>query len=68
MLKELREKKGITQQKLGEITGLAQTTISGYETNFREPSFYNFNLLCDALKLTNNERFALMKSFQKRRK
>lgn len=38
VLKELREEKGISQAKLGNILKLNQSTIAKYETGEREPS------------------------------
>ena len=37
-LRELREKKGWTQEKVAREVGLSPKTISFYETGFREPS------------------------------
>ena len=31
-LKQLRQRAGLTQVKLAKLTGIAQTTLSGYET------------------------------------
>lgn len=37
-IKEFREKKGLSQEKLGEILGLSKQTISSYELGTREPN------------------------------
>lgn len=39
MLRELRKAKGMTMKKLGDIIGVAESTISQYETGKREPDF-----------------------------
>lgn len=36
-LKELRQEKGISQRRLGEIFGVCNQTISFWETGSREP-------------------------------
>ena len=36
-LKELRTEKGLSQQKLGELLGFCNQTISFWETGSREP-------------------------------
>ena len=38
VLKELREEKGISQAKLGNVLKLNQSNIAKYETGEREPS------------------------------
>lgn len=37
ILKELREKKGLTQVEFGELLGVKGTTISKYENNLKPP-------------------------------
>lgn len=39
MLRELRKAKGLTLKELGELVGVAESTISQYETEKREPDF-----------------------------
>lgn len=39
LLRELRERKGLTQVELAEILNISQTTLSGYETNHSNPNF-----------------------------
>jgi len=39
MLKVLRSEKGYNQTKLAKILNIAQTTLSGYETNYSNPRF-----------------------------
>lgn len=38
-LRQLRKSRGISQQKLADGIGVAQSTIAGYETSVREPDF-----------------------------
>ena len=47
-IKEARKNKGITQTDLGEIIGVAKTTIAGYEKN-REPTAAQLGAIADAL-------------------
>ncbi|MBQ7466445.1 MAG: helix-turn-helix transcriptional regulator [Clostridia bacterium] len=37
-IKELREQKGLSQQKLGELVGVNQQAVSNWETSYREPN------------------------------
>jgi transcriptional regulator with XRE-family HTH domain len=39
MLKRIRRKKGLSQNKLAKLTGLSSSAISQYESNIREPSY-----------------------------
>ncbi|MCI8361066.1 MAG: helix-turn-helix transcriptional regulator [Clostridiales bacterium] len=39
MLRELRKQKGITMKQLGEIVGVAESTVSQYETGKRDPDY-----------------------------
>ena len=55
-LKQLRQKKGLTQGELAGILGLQPTAISNYESNRNEPSFEKlialskeFDVTCDYL-------------------
>lgn len=50
MLKILRSEKGYNQTELAELLNIAQTTLSGYETNYSNPKFdtiENIANLCD---------------------
>ncbi len=38
-MRELRKAKGMTMKALGEVLGVAESTISQYETGKREPDF-----------------------------
>ncbi len=55
-LKQLRQKKGLTQGELAEVLGLKPTAISNYESKRNEPSFdklvalsKQFDVTCDYL-------------------
>ena len=50
-IKEARKNKGITQEQLGELIGVAKTTITGYEKN-REPA--KVGEIADALDVDVN--------------
>lgn len=39
MLRTLRKNKGLSMKELGEIIGVAESTISQYETGKRQPDF-----------------------------
>lgn len=39
MLRTLRKDKGLSMKELGEIIGVAESTVSQYETGKREPDF-----------------------------
>jgi transcriptional regulator with XRE-family HTH domain len=51
-LKEIRIKKGMTQEKLGEIIGVTKGTISLYENNQRKPKLENIIELMYALGIS----------------
>lgn len=38
-LKELRKSRGLTQEELGNLLGVAKSSISMYERDFRRPSY-----------------------------
>lgn len=52
-IKEARKKKGLTQEQLGELIGVAKTTITGYEKN-REPTAAKVGEIADALGVDVN--------------
>ena len=51
-IKELRERKKLTQEKLAEKVGLDLQTISRIETGYYFTSFENLEKLADALDVT----------------
>jgi transcriptional regulator with XRE-family HTH domain len=50
-VRELRLRAGYSQEKLGEVTGLDRTYISGIERGVRNPSLRNIERLSKALKV-----------------
>ena len=51
-VKALRVDLRLTQEKLGEATGLDRTYISGIERGVRNPSFRNIEKLAKALRVS----------------
>lgn len=51
-LKQLRQKKGLTQQKLAEILGIKRNTYSDWENGKTEPGFENLIKLADLLEVS----------------
>lgn len=49
-IKEIRIQLGKSQQEFGEMIGLNQRTISGYETGIRLPSYKSLMLLNELLR------------------
>ena len=56
-LKEIRAKKGISQQELADMVGVSRNTISSLETGQYEPSAKLAYVLCIALDLKFEELF-----------
>jgi len=54
-LRVLRTDAGLSQERLGEITGLDRTYISGIERGVRNPSLRNIEKLARALKVSVSE-------------
>ena len=51
-IRELRKKKGLTQEKLGEMINVTKVSISCYENETRSPDIDTFELLLNALETT----------------
>ena len=51
-LRHYRTQAGLSQERLGEITGLDRTYISGIERGVRNPSLKNIDKLAKALKIS----------------
>jgi transcriptional regulator with XRE-family HTH domain len=51
ILRELRLEAGLSQETLGERTGLDRTYISGVERGVRNPALRNIDKLAKALKV-----------------
>lgn len=54
-IRQLRIDLGYSQEKLGEITGIDRTYISGVERGVRNPSLRNIEKLAKALKAKVSE-------------
>lgn len=54
-LRALRHEAELSQEKLGEKTGLDRTYISGIERGIRNPSLSNITKLAKALKVSVSE-------------
>lgn len=50
-VKQLRLEADLSQERLGEITGLDRTYISGIERGIRNPAIRNLEKLAKALKV-----------------
>jgi transcriptional regulator with XRE-family HTH domain len=51
-LKRIRNEKGVTQERLQELSGLDRGYISGVERGVRNPSMRNVEKLAKALKVS----------------
>ena len=56
-LKEIRLKKGLTQEQLADIAGMHFTYIGQIERGVRNPSLVNLHKLAKALKISAGELF-----------
>jgi len=57
-IRKLRLKKGWSQEKLSEESGLHRTYISQLERGFRNPTLLIVNQIADALKVTPSQLLA----------
>jgi len=56
-VKELREKRGISQQRLSELAGLNRNYVSDVERGRRNPCLNNIVKLAEALDVSPGELF-----------
>ena len=56
-LRELREKRGISQQKLSELAGLNRNYVSDVERGRRNPCLNNIVKLAEALNVSPGDLF-----------
>jgi transcriptional regulator with XRE-family HTH domain len=63
-LRELREKRGLTQQGLSDLAGLNRNYVSDVERGRRNPCLGNIVKLAEALDVSPSE---LFRPFDKRR-
>ena len=54
-IKELRQKKGVSQYEMAEDLFMAQSSIGAWETNRNEPTIFNAILLADYFDVTLDE-------------
>jgi len=54
-IREIRKRKGLSQEELAEAAKINLRTIQRIETNANEPSGKTLNLLCDALSISIDE-------------
>ena len=55
MIREIRERRGLTQEQLAKRMRVPPSMISHFEIGSRKPSYHNLNLLADALQVTADE-------------
>lgn len=53
-IKELRERKGLSQEELGRIVGVSDKTVSSWEINRTEPKMGIVQLLADYFKVSTD--------------
>lgn len=53
-LKELRQKKKLSQDELARMMNLSRTTITMWETNKREPDFESVKMLAEIFNVTTD--------------
>ena len=53
-IKELRIKKGLSQQQLGEIIGVTKVSVCGYENGSRVPSLETFEQMAELFGTTTD--------------
>lgn len=54
-LKETREAKGITQEKLAETVGISRNSLFGYENGIKVPNVVTAQKLAEALGVSLDE-------------
>lgn len=65
MLREFRERKGITQEKLSELTGIDRKTIFRIENNKTAPKINTYIKIAMALDMTDEEILENLKEYYK---
>lgn len=53
-LKQARLDKGLTQEQLADLIGVAKSTLNGYEKGNREPDFFKIKMLIEVLGVDAN--------------
>jgi transcriptional regulator with XRE-family HTH domain len=60
-IKKLRRLRGLKQEDLANALGVSQSTITGYETNYRKPEAHNIPKIAKALGVSINELYSDIK-------
>ena len=50
-----RKERGMTQEQLAKMIGVAKSTLAGYEKNNREPNIFTITKLTEVLNVSGNE-------------
>ena len=64
-LKEWRERRGLSQRRLGALSGVHQISIHRLETGQLDPQLSTLLKLCDALSITLNQLVGVAKKPRK---
>ena len=59
ILKQLLEEKNLSQQKLADILGVNQTTVSQWLMGNKKPSYDNILLIYEKFGITQNDLFGV---------
>jgi transcriptional regulator with XRE-family HTH domain len=54
ILRQVRERAGLTQRQLADLAGTTQRTVSFWEADKRDPTLGNLQTLCAALAVTGD--------------
>lgn len=60
LIKEVREKQGITLRELSKRTGISNGYLSEVENNQKNPSFFNMIIISKALKVQLEELYRII--------
>ena len=63
-VRELRARRGLSQEDLAHASGLHPTYISGIERGLRNPTWRSIGRLCDALQVKISELAELAESLE----
>lgn len=64
-IKELRKKKGLSQIELSAVIDTKQSTLSAYETGYREPNIEMLTKIAIVLGVTVDELISFKSSYEK---
>jgi transcriptional regulator with XRE-family HTH domain len=63
-VRELRKRRGLSQEELAHASGLHPTYISGIERGLRNPTWRSIGRVCEALQVKVSELAALAESLE----